>query len=155
MILRVLTTVVLAVLLVSISACDRIVTYEPDPQELLPDSFQVIERANYTPSGAGTEYRSTYWLVAIPPEIPSTEALESVAERLGERGDERELPRPEYWPTRGFTFPETAFVDLGPYRRFAELELDLHRQAMADFAVAADTNPGEEVVILFVPVGSG
>lgn len=136
-------------------ACDRVVIFEPDPGGTLPDGYERIATATYTPSGAGTEYRWTYWLIGAPSETSTEEAIEQVGDRLSQQGlIERDLAKQpsldSAWWTLEF-LSEDGWVAVGDHESFVEGDLNLGPQSRQEFENSARDHEGLEIVIVSVP----
>ena len=137
-----------------VTACNRVVSFAPNPEDLLPAGSEVLETASYTPSGRGTEYRSIYWLVSVPENGNSQESIDAIVEKL-ERMEFARLPAaPHDWASIALS-DHQSYVAIGPYDRFAEDDSELGPSEKSLFMEASTEFGGSSVVLLFAPIPDG
>lgn len=104
-----------------IAGCDRVVTFEPEPEAFLPSGYEVTGTLSYTPSGRGTEYQTTFWLVEAPEGIGADDALATLENHFQTMGYE-DLGRP----------PDASWPSIRLQRPFEGIEL----ATLDDFTIA-------------------
>jgi hypothetical protein len=140
----------------AIAACDRVVIYELDPDRVLPPAYEILETTTYTPSGRGTEYRSTYWLIGVPESITQDEALDEVALLIGNTGLDRIVRNgaegfDRWWEVEFTNEGNNDWVAIGTHQQFARSQLDLGPIQLESFQASGEAHPGGEIVLLSVP----
>jgi hypothetical protein len=96
--------------------------YEPPPARALPPGYEVIERAEEVPPGAGPERVIVYWLVEASDGASSEAGLEAVTESLREFGFTEYAPPAGYegWWTVAFGGEGEPSIELGTREAFMD-----------------------------------
>lgn len=138
--------------LLLLSACNRVVLYEPPPDEVLPAGAELLTTGSYTPSGRGTEYRSTYWLVGVSAASDYQSTVDFIVGWLEDSGFET-LESPAHdWASVALSDDNQAYVAIGSYVRFAQEDRELGASDGAQFSEATAAFQGTTFVILFAPI---
>lgn len=146
--------VAVIVLTLGVAACNRIVVFDPPSSDALPDGYEIVETATYSPSGAGTEYWSEYWLVIPPEGVRAEEAVEAISFRLSQSGYTRVFElREGIWASGAFRLDATGQVNVGTFKSFLSLQITLTERQMESLSIASEGREGSSVVVLLAPPG--